>query len=83
MRRYLLDFRKRDAARGTFKMASTVCVSSTAVPGGCSGEKRLAARVERRLPEALSEDQVRRLLGGIRNPIHKTCLAASMRAVCG
>jgi site-specific recombinase XerD len=45
------------------------------VPGGCSGKKRLAAPRQKRLPEALSEDQVRRLLGGIRNPVHKTCLA--------
>ena len=43
--------------------------------GGCSGKKRLAAPRQKRLPEALSEDQVRRLLGGIRNPVHKTCLA--------
>jgi site-specific recombinase XerD len=27
------------------------------------------------LPDALSEDQVRHLLSGIRNPTHKTCLA--------
>ena len=45
------------------------------MPGGCSGKKRLAAPRQKRLPEALSEDQVRRLLGGIRNPVHKTCLA--------
>ena len=43
--------------------------------GGCSGKKRLASPRQKRLPEALSEDQVRRLLGSIRNPIHKTCLA--------
>jgi site-specific recombinase XerD len=30
---------------------------------------------QKRLPDALSDDQVRRLLGGIRNPTHKTCLA--------
>jgi integrase/recombinase XerD len=45
------------------------------VPGGCSGKKRIASPRQKRLPEALSEDQVRRLLGGIRNPVHKTCLA--------
>ena len=45
------------------------------MPGGCSGEKRIASPRQKRLPEALSEDQVRQLLGGIRNPIHKTCLA--------
>jgi integrase/recombinase XerD len=38
------------------------------------GKKRIAAPRQKRLPEALSADQVRRLLGAIRNPIHKTCL---------
>jgi integrase/recombinase XerD len=45
------------------------------VPGDCSGKKRIASPRQKRLPEALSEDQVRQLLGGIRNPVHKTCLA--------
>lgn len=44
------------------------------MPGGCSGEKRIALPRQKRLPEALSEDQVRHLLGGIHNPVHKTCL---------
>jgi site-specific recombinase XerD len=30
---------------------------------------------QKRLPEWLTEDQVRRLLGGARNPVHRTCLA--------
>jgi site-specific recombinase XerD len=30
---------------------------------------------QKRLPDALSDDQVRHLLSGIRNPVHKTCLA--------
>jgi site-specific recombinase XerD len=30
---------------------------------------------QKRLPDALAEDQVRHLLSGIRNPVHKTCLA--------
>jgi site-specific recombinase XerD len=33
------------------------------------------------LPEALSDDQVRRLLGGITNPIHKGCF--SLMYACG
>jgi len=45
------------------------------MPGGCSGEKRIASPRQKRLPDALSEDQVRHLLGGIRNPVHNTCLA--------
>ena len=43
--------------------------------GGCSGKKRLASPRQKRLPEALPDDQVRLLLGSIRNPVHKTCLA--------
>jgi site-specific recombinase XerD len=30
---------------------------------------------QKRLPDALSDDEVRHLLGAIRNPVHKTCLA--------
>ena len=43
--------------------------------GGCSGKKRLASPRQKRLPEALSEDQIRLLLSSIRSPVHKTCLA--------
>ena len=43
--------------------------------GSCSGEKRIASPRQKRLPDALSEDQIRRLLSGIRNPVHKACLA--------
>jgi site-specific recombinase XerD len=43
--------------------------------GDCSGKKRLASPRQKRLPESLSEDQVRHLLGIIRNPVHKMCLA--------
>jgi site-specific recombinase XerD len=43
--------------------------------GGCSGKKRIAAPRQKRLPESLSADQVRHLLGCIHNPIHRTCLA--------
>jgi site-specific recombinase XerD len=39
------------------------------------GGKRIASPRQKRLPEALPEEQVRRLLGGIRNPVHRTCLA--------
>jgi integrase/recombinase XerD len=45
------------------------------VPGGCSGKKKIASPRQKRLPESLSEEQVRHLLGAIRNPVHKTCLA--------
>jgi integrase/recombinase XerD len=39
------------------------------------GKKRIASPRQKRLPEALSEDQVRQLLGSIRKPVHKRCLA--------
>ena len=39
------------------------------------GEKRIALPRQKRLPEWLTEDQVRRLLGAVRNPVHRTCLA--------
>jgi len=45
------------------------------VLGGCSGKKRIASPRQKRLPDALSEDQVRSLLSAIHNPVHKTCLA--------
>ncbi len=45
------------------------------MPGNCSGKKRIASPRQKRLPDALSEEQVRHLLSAIRNPLHKTCLA--------
>jgi site-specific recombinase XerD len=36
---------------------------------------------QKRLPEWLTEDQVRRLLGDVRNPVHRTCLA--LMYACG
>jgi integrase/recombinase XerD len=53
----------------------------SAVPGSCSGKKRIASPRQKRLPDALTDDQVRHLLIGTRNPIHKTCLATVY--VCG
>src|SRR5690242_15630611 len=68
---------ERPAARS--RSASTGCVSCIATRlsacGGCSGKKRIVAPRQKRLPQSLSEDQVRHLLGGIHNPIHRTCLA--------
>jgi integrase/recombinase XerD len=39
------------------------------------GEKRLASPRQKRLPDSLSEDQVRHLLACVRSPIHRACLA--------
>ena len=62
-----------------FRPAGSAFAFSVTIPssvrGDCSGKKRLASPRQKRLPEALSEDQVRQLLGSIRNPVHKMCLA--------
>src|SRR5271166_5481043 len=67
------------------RSTSTGCVSSIAIRltacGGCSGEKRIASPRQKRLPEALLDDQVRHLLSCIRNPIHRTCL--TVMYACG
>ena len=51
------------------------------MPGTCSGKKRIASPRQKRLPDALSDDQVRQLLSGIRNRVHKTCL--TVMYACG
>jgi site-specific recombinase XerC len=45
------------------------------VVGIGSGKKKIVVPGQKRLPHALSEDQVRRLLAHVRNPIPRTCLA--------
>lgn len=42
--------------------------------GPCLEKKRIRPPRRRRLPEALSDAQVRAVLSSIKNPIHKTCL---------
>src|SRR3954471_5372788 len=67
----------RPAAR--LRSASTgygsFIIIRSAAAGGCSGKKRIASPRQKRLPEALSDDQVRHLLGCVRSPTHRTCLA--------
>ena len=79
MRTYLLDLRERAVARGTFKTGQYglrfLYRHTLGRAWGLFGEKRIASPRQKRLPNALSDDQVRRLLSGIRNPTHKTCLA--------
>jgi site-specific recombinase XerD len=79
VRAYLLGLRQGGVARGTFKTSQyglrfLYCHTLDRV-WGLFGEKRLASPRQKRLPESLSEDQVRHLLGIIRNPVHKMCLA--------
>ena len=85
VRRYLLGLRQRGVARGTFQIARYglqffYCHTLGRV-GSCSGKKRIASPRQKRLPEALAEEQVRRLLGGVRNPVHRTCL--TVMYACG
>jgi integrase/recombinase XerD len=54
--------------------ASSTSAHSTVI-GICFGKKRIVVPGQKRLPHALSEDQVRQLLGHVRNPIPRTCLA--------
>jgi site-specific recombinase XerD len=57
-------------------MASAFSTSThSTVTGICSGKKRIVVPGQKRLPHALSEDQVRQLLGRVRNTIPRTCLA--------
>jgi integrase/recombinase XerD len=79
VRAYLLGLRQGGAARGTFKTSHyglrfLYCHTLERV-WGLFGEKKIASPRQKRLPEALSDDQVRHLLGIIRNPVHKMCLA--------
>jgi site-specific recombinase XerD len=45
------------------------------------GKKRIALPQQKRLPEALPDEQVRRLLGSVRSPVHRTCL--TVMYACG
>ena len=79
VRAYLLSLRQKGVARGTFQTSRYglrfLYHHTLGRAWGLFGEKRIASPRQKRLPEALSEDQVRSLLSAIRNPIHKTCLA--------
>ena len=85
VRAYLLDLRQRGVARGTFEIARAglrfFFVHTLCRTWDLFGKKRIALPRQKRLPEWLTEDQVRRLLGGVRNPVHRTCLA--LMYACG
>jgi len=44
-------------------------------------EKKIRQPRQKRLPQALSDAQVRRLLGAVRNPVHKACF--TLMYACG
>jgi site-specific recombinase XerD len=78
VRSYLLGMRQRGVARGTFQTSHYGLRFYYRHTLGRArelfGEKRIASPRQKRLPDALSDDQVRQLIGSIRNPVHKTCL---------
>ena len=67
------------AARGTFKISlyglRFLYRHTLGRAWDLFGEKKARRTGQKRLPHALSEDQVRQLLGHVRNPIPRTCLA--------
>jgi integrase len=75
----LLLLRQRGVARGTFKTSHYslrfFLHHTLGQAWGLFGEKKIASPRQKRLPDARSDEQVRQLLSGIRNPVHKTCLA--------
>ena len=79
MRSYLLGLRLRGWHAAPSRPVITAYASSTEIrwaePGGYSGKKRIGLPRQKRLPDALAEDQVRHLLSGTRNPVRKTYLA--------
>jgi site-specific recombinase XerD len=85
VRAYLLDLCQRGVARGTFQSNQYglrfLYHHTLNRMWGLFGEKRIAAPRQKRLPETLSDDQVRQLLSGIYSPVHRTCLA--LMYACG
>jgi len=69
--------RARRAGRSRLDCTASASSTSThsVVVGICSGKKRVVVPGQKRLPYALSDDQVRQLLGHVRNAIPRTCLA--------
>lgn len=84
VRTYVLALLDQRVARGTFKSArfglqffyqQTLGVKWTFFT------KRIRLPRQKRLPEALSDEDVRRLLGCVRNPVHRSCL--TVMYACG
>jgi integrase/recombinase XerD len=79
VRKYLLLLRDRGAARGTFRSARFALQFFFCRSLGRDWrlfKQKIRSPRQKRLPEALSDQQVRRLLGRVRNPVHRACLAA-------
>jgi len=78
VRTYLLALIDQGVARGTFKSTrfgvQFFYQQTLGLKWGLFA-KRIRLPRQKRLPEVLSDDEVRRLLGCIRNPVHRSCLA--------
>ena len=83
VRGYLLGLRERGVALGTFKAyhGGISIAGRWIATGRCFKKKNSPAQTTGRLPEVLSDEQVRALLGGVRIPVHKACLA--LMYACG
>ena len=85
VRGYLLGLRDRGVALGSFKVyhggIQFLYLRTLDRDWALFQKKRIRPPKQLRLPEVLSDEQVRALLGGVRNPIHKACLA--LMYACG
>lgn len=85
VRAYLLGLRERGVALGTFKTnhggIQFLYRRTLDRDWPLFGKKRIRPPKQRRLPVALPDADVRRLLGCVSNPNHKTCLA--LMYACG
>jgi integrase/recombinase XerD len=78
VRAYILSLRERGAARGTFKTnyyGIRYLYRYTLNWDWALFSKKIRLPRQKRLPHALADAEVRRLLGGITNPVHRTCFA--------
>src|SRR5713101_3835335 len=78
VRRYLLDVKEQGAARGTFKTCHygiQFFYRQTLGRDWPLFKKKIRLPKQKRLPQALSHAEVQRILGNVRNPIHKACFA--------
>jgi len=77
VRSYLLSLRDRGVARGTFRSARFALQFFFGRSLGRDWllfKQTIRSPQQKRLPEALSDEQVRRLLSRVRNPVHRGCL---------
>lgn len=78
VRTFLLALIDKRVARGTFKSTRFGVQFFYQQTLGCRWglfAKRIRLPQQKRLPAALSDNDVRRLLGCVRNPVHRSCLA--------